>query len=198
MQLFRETNDVAYLAVVINFQLGLRIGELAALAYLDIENDILHIQKEEVKYKQVLNNKAEFGTYKIEVVNHTKGYEDREVYITPAAQKLFDMIRNANIENGYHDGDYIFVGKSGRYHIRALDHKLRKCCKLAGLDEKSYHKIRKTYCSALLENGVSLEDVRLSMGHQDERTTLRNYIYSRHTKPMKQQLFTKALATKVV
>ncbi|MCL2719340.1 MAG: tyrosine-type recombinase/integrase [Lachnospiraceae bacterium] len=198
MQLFHETKDIAYLAIVLNFQLGLRIGELVALVYSDIENDILHVQKEEVRYKQVLNDKAEFDTYKVEVVNHTKGYEDRKVYLTPTALKLFDIIRNANEENGFYDGDYIFVGKNGRHHIWTLDKRLLICCKLAGLDKKSYHKIRKTYCSALLENGVSLEDVRLAMGHQDERTTLRNYVYSRHTESMKKQLFSNALATNAV
>jgi len=40
------------------------------------------------------------------------------------------------------------------------------------------HKIRKTYASTLLHNGVNLSIVKDMLGHADESTTLKHYIYN--------------------
>ena len=40
------------------------------------------------------------------------------------------------------------------------------------------HKIRKTYASTLLHNGVNISIVNDMLGHADESTTLKHYIYN--------------------
>lgn len=40
------------------------------------------------------------------------------------------------------------------------------------------HKIRKTYASTLLHNGVNLSIVKDMLGHANESTTLKHYIYN--------------------
>ena len=47
---YTETEDTAFLAVKINFMLGLRVGELTALKWSDWEEpDALHVMREEVR-----------------------------------------------------------------------------------------------------------------------------------------------------
>lgn len=60
--MYAETNDAVFLAVKLNFMLGLRVGELVALKPGDIENDMIHVIREEIR-DQTTN------TY--EVVEHT-------------------------------------------------------------------------------------------------------------------------------
>lgn len=43
---------------------------------------------------------------------------------------------------------------------------------------KTMHKIRKTYTSTLLHNGVNICIVKDVLGHSDEAITLRHYIYN--------------------
>lgn len=43
---------------------------------------------------------------------------------------------------------------------------------------KTMHKIRKTYASTLLHNGVDSSIVKDMLGHADEFTTLKHYIYN--------------------
>ena len=43
---------------------------------------------------------------------------------------------------------------------------------------KTMHKIRKTYASTLLHNGVNISIVKDMLGHADESTTLKHYIYN--------------------
>ncbi|MBD5530439.1 MAG: tyrosine-type recombinase/integrase [Lachnospiraceae bacterium] len=40
------------------------------------------------------------------------------------------------------------------------------------------HIIRKTYGSTLLRNGVNISAVKDMLGHADETTTLKHYIYN--------------------
>lgn len=43
---------------------------------------------------------------------------------------------------------------------------------------KTMHKIRKTYGSTLLHNGVNISAVKDMLGHADESTTMKHYIYN--------------------
>lgn len=72
-----ETGDTVFLAVKLNFLLGLRVGELVALKWENYCNiNHLHIVREEVRNQET-------NTY--EVVEHTKTNRDRFVVLVPKA-----------------------------------------------------------------------------------------------------------------
>lgn len=47
--------------------------------------------------------------------------------------------------------------------------------------QKSTHKVRKTYISTLISNGVNINLVRKQAGHKHETTTLKNYTFDINT-----------------
>ena len=48
--MYEETLDVSFLAVKVNFLLGLRVGELVALKWCDLcDSSHLHIVREEIR-----------------------------------------------------------------------------------------------------------------------------------------------------
>lgn len=53
-----------------------------------------------------------------------------------------------------------------------VKYRIEKCCDENGIKRKSFHKIRKTYISALLDAHISINEIRKACGHSDERTTL--------------------------
>ena len=63
----------------------------------------------------------------------------------------------------------------------ATRNKLYRYCDRMSEIRKSNHKIRKTFVSRLLYNGVSINDVREIAGHTSEQTTLRNYTFGIET-----------------
>lgn len=82
-------NRIAALAVLINFSLGLRVGELVALKWKDLKDSYLHIRRMEQKQYEQLED----GKWKkhLEVVEHTKsdaGY--RTLHVVSSAMELFD------------------------------------------------------------------------------------------------------------
>lgn len=173
---YSETQDTIYLAVKLNFLLGLRIGELVALKWCDLVDSYhLHIVREEVKDK--VNN-----TYS--VVEHTKTNTDRFVCLVPKAIDIFNIIPK--------DSEYIFVREKNRVTSRQVAYVLEKYAKDMGLKTKSSHKMRKTYASNLNAHGVPLDSIRELLGHTNLNTTLQ-YIYNPLTEAETYNLISNAL-----
>ena len=117
-----EKRNTAYLAICLNFNLGLRIGELVALRESDIDGDTIHICRGEVKnYTKDENGKIVRNGYK--VAQHPKTDAGiRTLVLTPDAKKYIKMTLDENKANVRNDEDYIFVSKSGeRMHEYAVN-----------------------------------------------------------------------------
>lgn len=175
-RMYTETEDSSYLAVKINFMLGLRVGELVALKWEDFsDKKHLHIIREEVR-NQVTNE--------ISVVEHTKTNKDRFVVLVP---KAIDILNRIN-----HQGDYIFMRDGKRITSIRIASVLRKYARYQGVALKSSHKMRKTFASNLNAAGVPLDCIRELLGHSNLSTTL-GYIYNPLTEDETYNLIAKAL-----
>ena len=175
-KMYTETEDVAFLAVKINFLLGLRVGELAALKWEDCKDlSHLHIVREEVRNQE---------TNQYEVVEHTKTNRDRFVILIPKAVSILEKIPK--------QGKYIFMRDGERITSRQIAYVLEKFAERQGVRTKSTHKMRKTYASNLNANGVPLDCIREMLGHSNLSTTL-EYIYNPLTEKETYDLITKAL-----
>ena len=171
-----DTHDASFYAVRINFLLGLRVGELVALKWSDIENLNLHVVREEVRNQET-------NTYEIE--DHTKTHEDRYVTLIPQALELFNQID--------HQGEYIFMRNGERLTSRQIQYVLEKYAERNDKIVKRSHKMRKTFASRLANAGVALDFVREQMGHTNLETTL-SYVYNTATDAETYDLMQKALA----
>lgn len=184
----------APLAVPFLFQTGLRLGELVALKANDIEGNYIHIQRQEVK-KEHKGENGEWLPASKTVVEYTKSEAgDRMVFLSSKARQILQKILDNNLEQGFHEGDYIFLDGKGRIHERAVDTRIRKYCRYLGMKHiKSCHDIRRTYISTLIDKNININEVRKQAGHADERTTYRNYCYNRMNDAQKEQALEEAL-----
>lgn len=188
MEQFLKTQNIAYIAVCLNFSLGLRVGELVALRTSHINDDgTISICQEETKtYHKDADGSIHRDGY--EVVNHTKTLNgNRRLVLTPKARKYIDMALRYNETNGFRDDDFIFLDKTGkRIHDHAVNNVLRR---LNGVrNEKDAfiiegrpsgnHSIRRTTISELHEAMVISEDtLKTFAGHKDISTTQKCYIH---------------------
>lgn len=188
MEQFLKTQNIAYIAVCLNFSLGLRVGELVALRTSHINEDgTISICQEEIKtYYKDENGIIHRNGY--EVVNHTKTLSgNRKLILTPKARKYIDMALKYNKSHGLKDEDFIFLDKSGKkIHDHAINNVLRR---LNGVrNEKDAfiiegrpsgnHSIRRTTISELHEAMVISDDtLKTFAGHKDISTTQKCYIH---------------------
>lgn len=167
------------LIVLLNFQLGLRIGELVALKWEDIDGNTISINKmEATTFKVTDSGDVESDGFKVvPYVKSEAGF--RKVFLNNVALSLLDKIRKIHLKNGYYDDGYIFIASRNKKRgtSRTLTKYLESLCEAAGVMNKSSHKIRKTYISSLFDKGVNFNTIRELAGHEDEKTTLNNYCF---------------------
>ena len=174
--MYTETGDTAFLCVKVNFYLGLRVGELVAIRWEDIDDSHIHIVREEIRNQET-------NTY--EVVDHTKTHTDRYIDIPNKAKEVFAMIPRTS--------DYVFVRADDRLHTRQIAYVLEKYAERQSIAVKSTHKMRKTYASILSSNSVPVDYIREMLGHSSLQTTF-SYIYNPLTEQQTRQLINNAFS----
>ncbi len=174
---YAETGDTAFMAIRLNFMMGLRVGELVSLKWADIEDIQIHVVREEVRDQR---------TNEVSVVEHTKTNTDRFVYLIPEALEILSKLP--------HEGEFIFMRSGNRLTARQINYVLEKYAERNGLDTKSSHKLRKTYASMCNAKGVPIDFIREQLGHSSLSTTY-GYIYNPLTEKESYEALTRALST---
>ena len=161
------------LGIMLDFETGLRKGELLALrkSNVDFENDDLYVEEQVVEDF----DPETMQSLGFEAANYTKTPRSiRKVILSEKAKELLKKLMS------YSSSDYIFMNGDKLYTPDAVDYCLKKACRLANIPQKSMHKIRKTYASRLLSNGIDISVVSRMLGHADETTTYKHYIFNTH------------------
>lgn len=174
------------LMILLNFQLGLRISEICAIKWSDVEDNYIHIQRMEVEDYTIKEIDGELKSISngYTIVPYTKSVAgDRKVYLNDSAKKILRQIKKTNMEYGYYDQDFIFIKSQGcvRGTTSAFSQYLTDLCVEAGVMKKSSHKIRKTYISSLFDQKININTIREQAGHEDEQTSLNNYCFDQNT-----------------
>lgn len=159
---YSETHDPVFVAVQFQFLTGLRVGELVALKWEDVDftQHTLHVMREESRI-------AEDNI--VVIVNHTKGNQDRFVCLTPEAERLVNSLEE--------NGEYLFMRGNDRINARQVTYAYEKYARHTGHDVKRSHKARKTYASLLQANGVPVDEIRKQLGQKDLSTTMQ-YLFN--------------------
>lgn len=177
-RLKNNPSNTAPLAVMLDFELGTRKGEILAICKSDIINNRIHIHRQLVEEFDTsdLNHMISMGFH---VVDYTKSEDgDRWLPLTERAKGIIRRIEAINEEYSHQYKDFLFVKDGKCLTPDAVDAQIKRGCEHIGIPVKTMHKIRKTYASTLLHNGVNLSIVKDMLGHADESTTLKHYIYN--------------------
>lgn len=151
--------DIAIFELLYNC--GLRVSELVSLTIPDI----------------ILTSRNGSHNFSHIIVRQGKGGKYRECPLNAQARSAIEaylQIRSATT-------DRVFVGQRGPLGREAVDKILKKYCIDAGIDRISSHVIRHTFCTRLIQEGVSLPTVSRLAGHSSVETTTRFYVHTPRT-----------------
>ena len=163
--------DPVNLGILLVFATGLRVGELSALKTEDVYGNKIHISRTEVTYE------VKRGKYAHEVRNFPKTEAGiRDVYIPNDFSFYFGLIKKQASGN-----EWLFQKDGKRICAHQYQNRLRYICiKKLNIPMKSMHKIRKTYASCLIDEGVPESVITSQMGHTSIETTKKFYYYNHH------------------
>ena len=177
----KKVYRLAPLAALFTFYTGVRVGELTGLRFSDIAGDELHVQR------MVRRNDHK-------VVDHPKtDCGDRYIPLTEKARAIIEEAKAFHKKNGSGCEGWIFSEYERPLPSRIVEEYYAKYCAEINTAHKSTHCARKTFTSSLIDANININTVRKVVGHADERTTLRNYVYDRNTSAEKKKKFEKAL-----
>lgn len=174
----KNFTDTAPYAILLSFQLGLRVGELICLKWEDISDTKIHVQRMVRTYNTINPETLKPTDERItEVLPFTKTPAgDRIIHLTPKAIEYLKCIKEMNEKNGFSQGEFIFYQKTGeRMNRQRINTVLYGYCDKINITKKSSHKLRKTFISNLIENGFNPSVIIRIVGHEDYHTTLNSY-----------------------
>ncbi|MCC8051535.1 MAG: tyrosine-type recombinase/integrase [Clostridiales bacterium] len=168
------------LAALFQFQTGLRVGELEAIRFSDVDSDgFLHVKRQLVK---VENEEGKLS--QVQFVEHAKSNSRKKpIYLTEEARMILELVRQTNIANGDTAEDYVFYNSRHKPMTTATVNRcLITACEKTGTPVRRSHKVRKTFGTILADAGVNLTMLTSAMGHATPDVTFRHYIKDRNTK----------------
>ena len=165
-----KLNGIKELGIIISMYTGLRIGEICALKWSDIdfENRIIHV------------------THTLQRVYVSKR-NTKVIYTTPKTQK---SLRKIPINNNL----YVYLKNFSKYYAKeafilsgnrehwiepiAYRYTYRKVLKVARVTYKKYHTLRHTFATRCINVGMDVKSLSEILGHANVTITLNTYVHS--------------------
>ncbi len=159
------------LGILIAFYTGIRIGELCALKWEDIDlmEGIIHIKRNIQRVQNAGN-----GSKKTSIIIQAPKTVD-SIRIVPIPPVLFPLLE----ANRKEDSGYIISGtkypwadpRTVQYHFKGI---LEKC----GLEHFNFHMLRHAFATRCIAKGFDIKSLSEILGHSDTRLTLNLYVHS--------------------
>lgn len=171
------TDNIYYLMIPFAFLTGMRIGEMAALKWEDVNID--HIYVHQSYKRKYVSEGSEMRADGFEVVNSLKmNAPPRKIPLTSHTKKILELVREYYDDRGL-DPQFIFTRNNQLANPNSVYGIWHRACDKCNIPRRSPHKSRKTFISGLIDANIPLNTIREISGHEDERTTLKNYCFTR-------------------
>ena len=167
-----ENTDKYKLAGLISLFMGLRIGEVCALQWkdVDLDNCILRVRKT------------------VQRIQNQDGFEPRKTKIIISSPKSECSVRDIPIPDCVKpilirfmaDEDEFVVSLQNGAIIepRLLQYHFAKHVKQAGIDKTNFHALRHSFATRCVELGFEIKSLSEILGHSNINITLNRYVHS--------------------
>ena len=163
-------NDDRYtcLAILLAIFSGMRIGEICALQFsdIDIEKKLIHVRKTLMRIATPLEEN------KSKIVIQTPKTHD-SIRDIPVQDNLLEIIKTLKV----YEDDYVASGKKKYIEPRLLRNKYEKLVKSLDIKPINFHGIRHTFASINIENGTDIKTISEILGHSGVEITLDIYTH---------------------
>ena len=164
--------DLTKVGVLISLYTGIRIGELCALRWenLNIENRTLRVREtmQRIQCPEI----TETSRTKIVITEPKSQCSIRDI---PLPDFLIDIIRQ------YQNNPKAFVLTGDRNTFiepRTMQNRFQRYVEASGIDSANYHSLRHTFATRCVEVGFEIKSLSEILGHANVNITLNRYVHS--------------------
>lgn len=173
MQYVLQNLDTYKLGVLFALYTGIRLGELCALTWKDIDFDTgtLRINKT----IQRIKNTDSFDTAKTKIIIDTPKSQ-KSIRNIPIPSFFLNILKSYCSK--YHSNNYILSGTKKYIEPRNYQTKFKKYLKEANISDINFHALRHTFATRAIEQGFDVKSLSEILGHSTVRFTLERYVHS--------------------
>lgn len=154
--------------IIIALYTGLRIGELLALTWDDVD-----MKKCAISISKTCRDYWENGEYK-KIIDTTKTQSSQRVI--PFPKQILPLLKELKQKTG---NEYVVVGKSiYGAQIRSYQRSFDALLKKLKLSHKGFHSLRHTFATRAMECGIDVKTLSEILGHKNPAITLNRYAHS--------------------
>lgn len=164
----RSDERYVCLAILLAIFSGMRIGEICALQFkdIDIEKKLIYVRKTLERIVTPLDEKRS------KIVIQTPKTHD-SIRDIPVQDELLEIINQLKV----FDDDYVASGKRKYYEPRTLRSHYVKLVKSLNIEPINFHGLRHTFASINIENGTDIKTISELLGHSGVEITLDIYTH---------------------
>ncbi len=169
--LIANSERKANLGILIALYTGIRIGELCALTWKDIDlaEEVIYIRSN-VQRVRVENS----GENKTHTVIQTPKTSD-SIRLVPISPMLLPLLEKHRQE----DSKHIIRGTRNSWaDPRTVQYQFQKILEKCGLEHFNFHMLRHAFASRCIEKGFDVKSLSEILGHSDIRLTMDLYVHS--------------------
>lgn len=166
-----EQNSLKSLGILICLNTGLRIGEVCALRWenIDFESKKIHIEKTIERIYSKEENKT------IVIIDTPKSITS--VRTIPINSKLYNILKQ--IRGKSKKTNFVLTGSSEHYvEPRNYQYHFKEILKRSKVKKYKFHTLRHTFATNCIEAGMDIKSLSEILGHADVSITLNIYVHS--------------------
>lgn len=158
--------------VFISLHTGLRIGEICALSWedIDFDNRIIKVRHTVARIRDTESNN--FKQTKLIIDTPKTISSTREIPISTVLMPVLQSIHESSTSQ------YVVSDKIGFISPRTYEYRYRKMFAEIGITPVNYHALRHTFATRCIEAGVDVKSLSEILGHANVDITLNTYVHS--------------------
>ena len=166
-----QQNDLKSLGILICLNTGLRVGEVCALRWenVDFETRRIHVEKTIERIYSKEENKT------IVIIDTPKSITS--VRTIPINSKLYNILKQ--IRGKSKKTDFVLTVSSEHYvEPRNYQYHFKEILKRSKVKKYKFHTLRHTFATNCIEAGMDIKSLSEILGHADVSITLNIYVHS--------------------
>jgi len=167
---FKEIDLIVFIALYV----GLRIGEICALTWddIDFKQNTISISKTRQRIQRVNPQEGESRTY-VKTGSAKSGSSQRVIPVPLFLMKMLREYKKTTSETN------VFTYKNKALEPRIVQYQFKSLLKEAGIKQVNFHALRHTFATCCMMENVDIKTISELLGHSSAKITLDLYAHSR-------------------
>lgn len=164
------TFEIQKIGVLLSLFMGIRIGEISALQWKDVnfDDEIIHIEKTMQRLK-VFDTESKVKTrIVIDTPKSQKSIRD-----IPIPSFLLELLKKYKAKNE----NYLLTGTINYIEPTIYERMFSTYLEEAGIENTNFHTLRHTFATRAVEQGFDIKSLSEILGHSSVKFTMERYVH---------------------